>query len=164
VEIGRHFPGALTLIAVAQNQHGDGFEDEAPDHAEGIGFTEGVDVAPTDDDGEELEPDDEVDDAIGGPVFFLPLEPTMAVFTAPERMRNPTTTTKARKARRSTCGPTMCMASPAIRLSLYTLVRTSSGISMTASKETRPVKTKLYMPMTMAVRFRFFSLGCASSR
>ena len=68
MKIGRHFPVALAFIAVAQNQHGDGFEDEAPDHAESIGFTEGVDVAPADDDGEELQSDDEVDDAVGGAI------------------------------------------------------------------------------------------------
>src|SRR5271169_6164958 len=68
MKIGRHFPVALTLIAIAQNEHRNGFEDEAPDHAEGVRFTEGVDVAPTDDDGEELQPYDEVDDAIGGAI------------------------------------------------------------------------------------------------
>src|SRR5208282_1219852 len=71
VEIGRHFPVTLTLIAVAQNQHGDGFEDEAPDHAEGVGFAESVDVAPTDDDGEELKSHDEVDDAVSCAVLLV---------------------------------------------------------------------------------------------
>src|ERR1700737_537754 len=47
-----------------------------------------------------------------------PLEPMMAVLTAPDNMRKPTTTTKARKNRRSNSGPHRYMASPATRLSL----------------------------------------------
>src|SRR5271166_1182535 len=71
VKVGRHLPVAHSLVAVAQHQHGDGFEDETPDHAEGIRFTQGVDVAPADDDGEELQSNDEIDDAIGGAVALV---------------------------------------------------------------------------------------------
>src|SRR5262249_53149714 len=35
---------------------------------------------------------------------------------------------------------------------------------ITASREAMPVKTKLYMAMITAARFRFFSLGLANSR
>src|ERR1700704_252284 len=47
-----------------------------------------------------------------------PLDPMIAVLTAPERMRNPTTTTNARKIRRRMRGPHMYIARPEMRLSL----------------------------------------------
>src|SRR5208283_3527569 len=76
MKIGRHLPIALTLVAIAQHEHRDGFEDEAPDDSECVGFTEGVDVAPAHDDGEELQSYDDVDDAIGSAVTFVrPPEP-----------------------------------------------------------------------------------------
>ena len=43
----------------------------------------------------------------------------MAVLTAPDRIRKPTTTTKARNTSFKTCGPHKYIARPAIRLSLY---------------------------------------------
>ena len=182
VKIRRHFPGAFTLIAVAQNQHGDGFENEAPDHAERVRLTEGIDVTQTDDDGEELESDDEVDDAIGGTLLFLrTTEPVgeHAVFgdtiedaigaddggvDGAERMRNPTTTTKARKARRSTCGPTMCMASPAIRLSLYTRSADIVGDQHDRQQRDEAGEDEAVHANDDGGRLRFFASGCASSR
>ena len=49
--------------------------------------------------------------------FRTPLEPMMEVLMAPERIRKPTTTTKTRKTTFRTCGPTIYMAMPLIRLS-----------------------------------------------
>ncbi len=46
-----------------------------------------------------------------------PVEPIIDVLMAPERIRKPTSTTKMRNAIRQNSGPTMYMASPAIRLS-----------------------------------------------
>ena len=49
--------------------------------------------------------------------FNTPLEPMMAVFTAPARIRKPMTTTKAFNSNRAIKGPAMYIASPPIRLS-----------------------------------------------
>ena len=48
-----------------------------------------------------------------------------------------------RNAMRHIIGPTMYMARPAIRLSLYSVVRSSVGISMEARSVAPPVNTKL---------------------
>ena len=50
--------------------------------------------------------------------FSTPLEPTIAVLTAPERIKKPTTTTMPFKISRAHCGPTTFIARPPIRLSL----------------------------------------------
>src|SRR5258707_280188 len=74
--------------------------------------------------------------------FSTPLEPTMAVFTAPARIRVPTTTTKPWNIRRTINGPSRFIASPPIRFS-RNCWRTPSGMIITAKKETKEVKTKL---------------------
>ena len=65
-EIGRNLPAALAMILPAQHQHGQAVEGERPDDAEGVGLAQGDDVAPAGDDGEHLEDEDHVDDAIAG--------------------------------------------------------------------------------------------------
>ena len=46
-----------------------------------------------------------------------PVDPIIDVLIAPDRIRNPTNTTKMRNTTRQNIGPTMYMARPAIRLS-----------------------------------------------
>ncbi len=67
----------------------------------------------------------------------------MAVFTAPARIRKPTTTTKTLRAKRSSIGPATFMARPLMRFSPNSLMRTSLGMSNTARKLKPPVKIKL---------------------
>ena len=75
--------------------------------------------------------------------FNTPLEPTIAVFTAPERIRNPTPTTRAFSASRAQSGPTTFIARPPIRLPLYRLIRRLSGMIMTAKKLISEVNSRL---------------------
>ena len=56
----------LILTLKAKNKNAEGFEEEAPDHTEGIGFTEDVHVPLAEDDGDHLEDGDGVDEAVGG--------------------------------------------------------------------------------------------------
>ena len=74
--------------------------------------------------------------------FSTPFDPTIAVFTAPARIRKPTTTTNAWNARRSGSGPTTFIASPEIRLS-KNCGRTASGMIATAKKLTSDVNSRL---------------------
>ena len=66
----------------------------------------------------------------------------MAVLTAPDRIKKPTTTTKALSSSLSRDGTEhICIARPPIKLSEYSFMRTSSGISSTARKLMLPVST-----------------------
>ena len=49
-------------LLVAQHQHRERLHREAPYHAEGVGFAQHVHVAAADHDGEQLQPDDQVDE------------------------------------------------------------------------------------------------------
>ena len=95
--------------------------------------------------------------------FSTPFEPTMAVLTAPASIKTPTTTTKTRNTSRSDKGPTRYIASPPIGLSKK-LLRTESGIIITAKNATPAVKIRLYRKMTNPAFSRFRSLGCSISR
>ena len=75
--------------------------------------------------------------------FSTPLDPTIAVLTAPERIRKPTMTTTPFKISRAHCGPITFIARPPIRLSLYRDIRTSSGMIITAKKLISDVKSRL---------------------
>src|SRR5262249_28103428 len=66
VNVPRHLPLALAWAAIAQHDHRQRHEREAPDHAEGIQRGQQVNVAAAGDDGQYLQPDDHVDDAIAG--------------------------------------------------------------------------------------------------
>ena len=63
-----------------------------------------------------------------------PLEPTIAVLTAPERIRKPTTTTSAFRASLAQCGPDDVHRQAADQVALYLAIRTSSGMIITAKK------------------------------
>ena len=54
------------MTEVAQHQHTQGFEEEAPDHAKGVGFTQQVDVALAQHNGGDLKRRNQVDDAVRG--------------------------------------------------------------------------------------------------
>ena len=75
--------------------------------------------------------------------FKTPLEPTIAVLTAPESINEPTITTTPFKIKRAHCGPTTFMARPPIRLPLYRDIRTSSGMIITAKKLMSDVSSML---------------------
>src|SRR5207302_6689296 len=68
-EVRRHLPAALTGVFEAQQQHGEAVEDEAPHQPEGVGFTQHVDVAATENNSDQLQDDHHVDDAVAGAVF-----------------------------------------------------------------------------------------------
>ena len=72
-----------------------------------------------------------------------PLEPTIAVLTAPERIRKPTKTTTALSESRAHRGPITFIARPPIRLPEYFVIRNSSGMSITAKKLISEVNSKL---------------------
>ncbi len=65
-DVRRNFPAAFALVLDAQHQHGQAVEGEAPDHAEGIGLAQQVDIAVADQNGEDLQKHDQVDDPVGG--------------------------------------------------------------------------------------------------
>ena len=65
-DVGRHLPAAFALVLEAQHQHGEAVESEAPDHAEGVGLAQQVDVAAAHQDGEDLQNDDQIDDPVTG--------------------------------------------------------------------------------------------------
>src|SRR5205823_7986744 len=51
-----------------------GFEDERPDHAEGVRFAEGVNVAHAGDDSQQLQDANDIDQAVCGAEAFLRME------------------------------------------------------------------------------------------
>ena len=58
--VWRNLPAPLTFVLEAKNEHGQAVEGEAPDHAEGVGFAQEVNVAATGDDGEKLQQHDQL--------------------------------------------------------------------------------------------------------
>ena len=64
VKIRGNLPAALAVVFIAQHQHGQAVKGERPDDAEGIRFTQHDHVAAAHDDGEHLEDEDEIDDAM----------------------------------------------------------------------------------------------------
>src|SRR6185312_12347561 len=73
LQVRRHLPAALAFVFEAQYKHGKAVEGETPDHAECVGFTQHVHIAAAEQDGNDLQSDDQVDDAIAGAVFLLRL-------------------------------------------------------------------------------------------
>src|ERR1035437_1060174 len=71
VEIERHFPIARARLLVAQHEHAERLHGETPDHAEGVGLAEHHHVAPADPNGEQLQPDDGMDQPRGGAEGFV---------------------------------------------------------------------------------------------
>ncbi len=63
-EVRWDFPAALSLVLDAQHQHGKAVEGEAPDHSEGVGFAQQVNVAAADQNGEYLQQHHQVDDPV----------------------------------------------------------------------------------------------------
>src|SRR5260370_24737008 len=62
-EVRGNLPAALTFVLEAQDEHRQTIERETPDHAEGVRFTEHIDVAAARQNGEDLQQNDHVDDA-----------------------------------------------------------------------------------------------------
>ena len=87
----------------------------------------------------------------------------IAVFTAPERISTPTTTTNTWNSNRRIGGPARCIASPPSRLSTYS-IRTLSGMIIPANSVMTPVQTTAYMQTILPVIRRFFNFGEAISR
>src|SRR5262249_62391382 len=58
---------------VAQYEYGQAVHGEAPNNAEGVEVCQEGDIAAADEDGENLQADDDVDDAIAGPEFGVGL-------------------------------------------------------------------------------------------
>src|SRR5215510_3028932 len=87
-----------------------------------------------------------------------PLEPRIAVFTAPDNIRNPTSTTNPWNKSLKETGPTKFIARPEMRLVRY-LGRSESGMIATAKKETNEVKSTEKTKITIPARIRFLSLG-----
>src|ERR1035437_6068092 len=71
VEIERHFPIAVAGLLVAQHEHAERLHGETPDHAEGVGLAQHHHVATADQNGEQLQPDDGIDETRGGAVGFI---------------------------------------------------------------------------------------------
>src|SRR5262249_45579287 len=65
-EVQRHLELALAGIGIAQDENGQAVHGKTPDHAKSIQVGEEGHVAGADDDGEDVEADDDVDDAIAG--------------------------------------------------------------------------------------------------
>src|SRR5437868_5203135 len=65
-DVGRHLPAALAGELETQHQHSKAVEGETPDHAEGVRFTQGIDISPAGQDREQLQRYNQVDDAIAG--------------------------------------------------------------------------------------------------
>src|ERR1019366_1235385 len=70
-EIERHLPIAVARLLVAQHEHTKRFHGETPDHAEGVSLAEHHDVAAADHNGEQLQPDDGIDEPRGGAEGFV---------------------------------------------------------------------------------------------
>src|SRR6267154_5331926 len=70
-DVGRDFPSAFAFVFETQDEHGEAVEGEAPDDAEGVGFAEEVDIAAAVENGDELEDDHHVDDAVAGAIAVV---------------------------------------------------------------------------------------------
>ena len=65
-EVQRHLEFTLAGIGVAQDQNSQAVHRKTPDDAESIEVCEEGHIAVADDDGEDLQHDDDVDDAVAG--------------------------------------------------------------------------------------------------
>src|SRR5690348_388163 len=66
MEIKRNLEFALAGPGVAEDENGQPVHRETPDHAEGIQVCQKSHVAAADEDGEDLKPDDDIDNAVAG--------------------------------------------------------------------------------------------------
>src|SRR5262249_10617044 len=66
-------PSALALIPPSQNQHGKTVKGETPYHTEGVRFAKDNYIASAEQDGEQLQTNDQIDDAIAGAILLLRL-------------------------------------------------------------------------------------------
>ena len=73
MKIQGHLPLPVFRLGVAEHEDSQGFERETPDHTKGVEGGQQVDVAATEDYGEQLQTDNQVDNAIAGAVAFLRL-------------------------------------------------------------------------------------------
>src|SRR5262249_24144298 len=73
VHVARDHEFARAGVLETAHDHGQAFENEAPDHADGVGVAQKDDVAGAGDDGEELEKQDQVEQAVGGAVARMRL-------------------------------------------------------------------------------------------
>ena len=67
VQIQRHAKSPRPGLLEPEHQHGQALGDEAPQHAEGIGLAQHVNVAAAQQDREQLEPHHKVNDPVSGP-------------------------------------------------------------------------------------------------
>jgi len=94
-----------------------------------------------------------------------PFEPTIAVLTAPARMRKPTTTTNARRTRRTDRGGTDHVHGEST--DQVVAVRAHAdvvGDDHDREERDQPVVNIVKRKMTRPARMRFGTLGCAISR
>ena len=70
-QIQRHPPQAMVLVLVAQDEHRQRFENEAPDDAEGVSLAQHEHVAARQYDGGYLQHRDHIHDAVVGAVFLV---------------------------------------------------------------------------------------------
>ena len=68
-EVQRHAPFPRLRLLVAQHEHGQRLHGKAPNHSEGVSFAQHVDVAAADQDGQYLQPRDDVDEPRRGAEF-----------------------------------------------------------------------------------------------
>ena len=66
MKIKRHLEFALARLRVTEHEHGQAVHREAPDDAEGVKVRKKSNVATADEDGQNLQRNDDVDDAIAG--------------------------------------------------------------------------------------------------
>src|SRR6266481_5685930 len=59
IKIPGNFPFSRFLVGKAQHQHGESFEGEAPDNAEGIERRQQIDISSAEDDGQHLKADNQ---------------------------------------------------------------------------------------------------------
>src|ERR1022692_1677264 len=84
VKVAWYLPLAIFRLGIAQHRNCERLEREAPDHAEGVQRSQQIYVAAAGNDGEDLQADDKIDDAVAGAELLLRLaEPggEHAVFT-----------------------------------------------------------------------------------
>src|SRR4051812_49311302 len=63
-DVRRNLPATFALVLETQYQHGQAVKGETPNHAEGIGFAQQVDIAMACQDGEQLQEHNQIHDPI----------------------------------------------------------------------------------------------------
>ena len=70
-DVRGHAPSPLAFKLKPEDQQGQRVEGKTPDHAKCVGFTQDIDVASAGDDGEQLQANHQIDNAIAGPKLFV---------------------------------------------------------------------------------------------